>query len=675
MGTTARILLLCGVLAVAALAACLLDTRIQRAGIHWLDLGDAVYRRFRPSDCSIDDFASGQMNLVNPISMMDASELLGANRGVKSFALSVADVNSDGKDDVLIGAHENNPLLFINTGDGFTDESRALFAAGRILDRHGYSFADLDNDGDLDLAIASGGEDGVGKGDPNLFLRNDSHHGALQFAEVDVSTEMAEPAARSRSLMPTASADGKAIDLYFTALLRNGFPNSLFKNAGSQKPFLFQPQQSFLTLSINDHGRGVIADFDGDGSNDYLVVEEWRLKIYWHDASRRRPSILSYRAASTTVGDLNNDGRLDIFLGTFSGPSKSDNLAANSEELIYVVHNHGDDDSSSIRFKSRTSVLEFNLDQFIQATMDRPLAGREDIYLGSRKLHPESRTFALDRQQALGQPTDFANPGIYIWYSTATQEWNMKWVFYDNLEEFKGVVRGDGITGVVRTNFTITDADPMTDAIFINNGNGNFSELCTGLSAHRETTSDSTVADFNNDGWLDIIGLRRGEPGSPNGDLVVLTNHSGELFSETRIALRDSDRLKSADVIAYGFFDGDEKPDIVFTNGYGQIPGNDGSPRLMLNNTSTQHPALLVNLKGTSSNKFGTGARLTLTDANDKLIGFRFQGLNSNITQDTHWMHFGLGEFPAPYHLKVDWPDGITTSHGFSAPGRYEVVQ
>lgn len=607
--------------------------------------------------------------------MQEASDLLGARRAVKSFALAVADLNSDGRDDVLIGAHENNPLLFMNAGVGFTDESRALFADGRILDRHGYSFADLDNDGDLDLAIASGGQDGVGDGDPNLFLRNDSSDVALQFTELEVSPEMAEPTARSRSLMPIASADGKAVDLYFTALQRNGLPNRLFKNMQGEKAFQFQPEQSFLTLSINDHGRGVIADFDEDGNDDYLVVEDWRLKIYWHPDSHRRPSILSYRAYSTTAADFNNDGHLDIFLGTFTGPSESDNLTANSEELIFVVKNNGGDDSNSIRFKSQTSVLQFNLEQHIQATKYRPLAGGHDIYLGSGKSHPASRVFSLDTQQALDEPTDFAEPGIYIWYSPSTQEWNMKWVFYDNLEEFKGVVRGHTISGVVKTNFTRRDADPMTDAVFINQGNGTFSELCTGLSAHLETTSDSTVADFNNDGWLDVIGLRQGEQGLPSADLVVLTNNEGKLFTETRIGLREQDRLKYADLIAHGFFDGDEKPDIVLTNGYGQTPGNDGSPRLMLNNTSTQNPALMVNLKSTRSNRFGIGARLSLTDANDRLIGFRLQGLNSNITQDSHWMHFGLGDYPAPYRLTVDWPDGVTASYSFSGPGRYDVVQ
>lgn len=675
MGTTSKIVVLCGVLAVAALAVYTLDSRIRQSGIHWLDLGGAVYKRFRPSECPVGSIAPATSTISTPVSMRDSSGLLGENIVTKTFALSVSDIDRDGKDDILIGAHENNPFLLMNTGSGFRDASQTLFAKGVILDRHGYSFADLDNDGDLDLAVASGGEDGVGLGAPNVFLRNDTENGALQFTEMQVSREMAEPSFRARSLMPIASSDGKAVDLYFTGLRRVGFPNTLFRNTRSYDAFQFDPEQSFLTMSINDHGRGVITDFDGDGKDDYLVVEDWRLKIYWHPSSDRRPGILSYKALSATVGDFNNDSRPDIFLGTFSAPSESDNLTHNSDVLIYVIKKNGTDDSSSIVFKSSASVLEFDLDQYIQANMPRPLLGGQDIYLGSRKSNPPSRKFAVDTQQAAGQPSAFEKPGVYIWYSAQSREWHMKWMFYDTLDEFKGTVRGARIAEVARSNFTSNEPDRVTDAILINQGDGMFSELCTGLEPHSETTSDSTAADFNNDGWLDIIGLRQGEQGSPNGDLFVLTNNAGTSFTESRIALRDMDKLKNADLIAHGFFDGDDKADIFLTNGYGQIPGNDGSPRLMLNDTSTQHRALLVNLEGASSNKFGIGARLTLRDASETIIGFRIQGLNSNITQDTHWMHFGLGDYPAPYRLTVDWPDGISTSYSFSGPGRYQARQ
>lgn len=675
MGTLYKKAILFSVLGVLVIAGYTLNLRIRESRIGWSDVPGAVYLKFRPSECPVVEEPAPVAVVVNPISMSDSASLPVNEIATKTFALAVSDVDADGKDDVLIGAHDNNPYLFINTGTGFSDESRALFPEGVTTDRHGYTFADLDNDGDLDLAIASGGQDGVGKGAPNIFLRNDTQHGVLGFSEQSVSAEMAEPAGRTRSLMPLASADGKAVDLYYTGLLRKGFGNALFTNTRHQNEFRFESEPGFLSLSINDHGRGVVADLDGDGNNDYLVIDDWKLKIYWHPQSGRGVSTLSYRAFSTTVADFNNDGRLDIFLGTFATPSRSDNLSYNNSELIYALASNGSRDESSIVFKSQSPELEFDLDQHIPATRARPVKGARDIFLGQQQFNPTSRIFTLDKQRATGKPEAFRRPGIYIWYAIQSDEWNMKWVFHPALDEFKGIIKGAGISDVAKNNFTTNEVGLVTDAIYINEGDGSFSELCTGLVAHRDTTSGSTVADFNNDGWLDIIGLRQGEYGQTNGGLFVLTSNAGTSFSLGTISLREQDRLQRADLIAHGFFDGDDKPDIVSTNGFGQIPGNHGSPRLMFNRTPTHYEALLIDLEGTNSNTFGIGAKLVLTDANGQIIGSRVQGLNANISQDTHAIHFGLGEFPAPYTLTVHWPDHTTSSHEFSGSGRHRVVQ
>jgi len=409
-------LALVAVVAVGLVAGLKFTQLVRETGVNWLDIAGTAYDKFGPSYCPVVEDTVPLPGQLKTILMSDSSNWPGDSVVTKTFALSVSDVNADGKDDILIGAHEYNPYLFINSPTGFTDESRALFARGRVLDRHGYAFADLDNDGDLDLAIASGGQDGVGAGAPNLFLRNLSEDGALRFAEENVSAEMAEPASRSRSLMPIASPDGKAIDLYRTALLRNGFPNKLFRNARRQDVFEFEPEQSFLTMSTNDHGRGVIADFDADGNNDYLAVENWMVKIYWHPDSGRSVSRLSFKAYSATVGDFNNDGLLDIFVGTFSKPSKSDNFAYNSSELIYVVNKNRANDGSAIKFRTQSRKVEFNLNQSIPENRVRPSVGAKDIFLGSEKVNPKNRIFTLKRQQALGEPASFKNPGIYIWY-------------------------------------------------------------------------------------------------------------------------------------------------------------------------------------------------------------------------------------------------------------------
>lgn len=642
-----------------------------RAGIDAKKISQKI-----PQSCS--DVGQLQLTPTGPgnIQMVDAAERLGPIFQTKTFSLAVADLDGDDRDDILIGGHNTNPHLFVNTGTGFNNQSNALFAQDNWHDRHGYTLADLDNDGDLDIAIAGGGEDGVGNGSPNMFFKNETVNGQLKFHREEVPADMELGPGRSRAFIPLASSDGQSVDLYYTTLLRENFPNALWRNQQTAQAFSFaQDNQSFLTRPLNDHGRGVIADFDGDGHNDYLLVESAKGSLYWHPDSAKGSSTLAWGAFSAVAADFNNDKLLDIFIGRLSTPTNSDRISHNDEGLIYVMHKNGDNDVSSISFKTRSKQLEFNLEQHIPQTRKERLLGVNDIFLGARKLQPKSRHFVLKKHRAMGKPDSLDKPGIYIWFSDASDAWHIEWYFHDALDVFKGIVNAQGISDIRKENFFQEEPKAVLDAILINLGNGEFSRMCLAALSHQAVTTGATVADFNNDGWLDIIGVRHGEQGSENRSLFVLTNNAGNSFTLGEIAVRGIDQLHRADLIANGFFNADTKPDIVVTNGFGQIPGTNGSPRLMLNDTSGNYEAILIKLEGANANKFGIGAKVTLTDATDKVIGFRVQGLNTNISQDTHWLHFGLGNFQPPYQLTVEWPDATTTMQSFSQAGKFHVKQ
>ena len=609
--------------------------------------------------------------------MLEASDLLGEPVRMTTFGLTVGDLNGDYLDDLLLGSHNFSPRLMLNSGTGFADASEALLThRTRGMDTHAHTLADLDNDGDLDLVITSGGADGVGDGSPNMFFRNDTRNGELIFSKLYTGPEITAPKARSRAFIPLASPDGSKVDLYFTTKLREGYPNRLLHNTGrAEPPFWRVAEDSYLPAGINDRGRGVIGDFDGDQLNDYLVLEGGDLRMYWNPASGRDAMILSKRAFNVTAADFNNDQQLDIFVGRFNDQIKTDRVSHVEDRLIYAVHNFDNSEGKSISFTSRSPTLMIDLKQHVRKTEENFLRGGEDIFVGRNLHNTKSRRFRLHRYRATGEPESFNAPGVYIWYSQKSGDWHIRWKFYPGQDSFKGVLEGKGIASVQKFNLEEKRPAFVSDIVLFNEGGGRFSAFCSPALDHQSVSSGSTVADFNNDGWLDIAGVRHTEPGAENPPPFMLMNVSGREFVPAVISTREEDRLNNSDLIAHGFFNDDDLPDVVISNGHGQAPGKMGLHRLLLNDSPGDNRAILVRLAGVTANRFGIGAKVTLHDSSNRVMGYRIQGLNTNISQDTQWLHFGLGSTAPPYRLLIEWPDQRRSEHPLEGPGQVVIKQ
>src|SRR6185295_20192248 len=70
---------------------------------------------------------------------------------VVPYALGVADLNGDGKIDIVVGNVEARPVIYFN--GGFTKFSPVPFGDDKGA-AYGFAIADLDNDGSPDIAIA-----------------------------------------------------------------------------------------------------------------------------------------------------------------------------------------------------------------------------------------------------------------------------------------------------------------------------------------------------------------------------------------------------------------------------------------------------------------------------------------------------------------------------------------
>jgi len=74
----------------------------------------------------------------------------------------VGDVNGDGKKDLFVGGAKGQPCaIYINEGNGqFSEKKIPVFLDHADVESVRAIFADLDHDGDLDLYIVSGGNEG-----------------------------------------------------------------------------------------------------------------------------------------------------------------------------------------------------------------------------------------------------------------------------------------------------------------------------------------------------------------------------------------------------------------------------------------------------------------------------------------------------------------------------------
>ena len=251
--------------------------------------------------------------------------------------VSVGDADGDGLDDVYVAQPSGLPnRLYRARGDG-TFEDVTERAGLNVLDDTAQSlFADVDNDGDQDLVLATGTQ-------PLLFIND----GKGRFAFVQDAFRFRQPLQGVLTSITMADYDRDGfLDLYLCVYsyffgagedkagtpapyydARNGPPGVLFRNDG-QGHFVDATQASGLDAG-NDryHFAAAWADYDNDGWPDLLVANDFGTKNLYHNRGLRdgrvtfedvaaEAGVLDHGAGmSAAFFDYDNDGLLDIYTG------------------------------------------------------------------------------------------------------------------------------------------------------------------------------------------------------------------------------------------------------------------------------------------------------------------------------------------------------------------------
>jgi hypothetical protein len=311
--------------------------------VRWTAASHLVSRARRPVFAEITETALGRIDSFRRQLTLDLDSWMATFDSVLTrdsnghHGISVGDADGDGLDDLYVAQPAGLPnRLYRNRGDS-TFEDITSEAGVAVLDDTAQSlFADVDNDGDQDLVVAS--STGlllfVNGGKGRFALAADAFRLAQPFQGVLTSIAMAD-----------YDRDG-FLDLYVCVYsylfgagedkagtpapyhdARNGPPSVLFRNDGSGR-FIDATADAGLDVGNDQyHFAAAWADYDGDGWPDLLVANDFGTKNLYRNLGRRNGTVtfedvaasaglLDHGAGmSATFLDYDNDGRLDIYTG------------------------------------------------------------------------------------------------------------------------------------------------------------------------------------------------------------------------------------------------------------------------------------------------------------------------------------------------------------------------
>jgi hypothetical protein len=281
--------------------------------------------------------------------------------------LAVADVNGDGLQDFFMGsAMGDTAKLFLQQANGtFIQKKEFVFERDRNSEDVGALFFDADHDGDMDLVVASGGNQEK-EGSLDLMTRLYINDGKGNFTRkfngwplISINASCVRLNSNNGDLFIGArSVTGSYGMAPSSKLLRNDGHGNFTDVTASVAPEL---QKLGMVTDAQ------WADIDGSGKNSLIVVGDWMpvTILKYVDGKLQKTAELANSSGwwnCLTVDDLNGDGKPDLVAGNRGLNSKIRADEQHPAKLYVSDFDHnGQAECIPVFYKTDGKAYPFNL--------------------------------------------------------------------------------------------------------------------------------------------------------------------------------------------------------------------------------------------------------------------------------------------------------------------------